>query len=262
MNDSRANQSMLVLSVLKALDVIDCLAAEKNPLSAREIAFKCKYSRPTVYRLLVTLASKGFVVSPIDGLFELSPKFLSLSKNLLEKYDLVKIAKPSMESLSQLSGETVHLAIMDDIEILYIGKVDSSQSIRMYSSIGTRNPIYSTAMGKAILAFMSKPEQLELIKQIHFVARTANTITNPSLLIASLDEIHSLGYAFDDIENEEGVRCVAAPIFDFTSKVIGAISISGPAYRLDIERLTGLSTNVRNSAMEISRLSGYRKEID
>lgn len=248
---------MLIHSVSKALDIIDCLSAEKEPLSAREVARRCNLSRPTAYRLLISLADKNFVVSPLEGHFTLGPKFLSISKNLLDRYDLIEIAKPYMDQLSQLSAETVHLTILDGVEMLYIGKVDSSQSIRMHSSIGTRNPVYSTATGKAVLASLPLSELQQVIRQIQFTSRTAKTITTQEELIEALEIIRHQKYAIDDLENEEGIRCVAAPVFDHSGTVIGGLSISGPAYRLEMDQLIELSKHVITAADTISHLSGY-----
>jgi DNA-binding IclR family transcriptional regulator len=248
---------VLIHSVLKALDIIDCLSVEKEPLSAREVARRCDLSRPTAYRLLISLANKNFVVSPREGHFTLSPKFLSISKNLLDRYDLIEIAKPYMDQLSQFSGETVHLTILDGVEMLYIGKVDSSQSIRMHSSTGTRNPVYSTATGKAVLASLPLSELQQVIRQIQFTSRTAKTITTQEELIEALEIIRHQKYAIDDLENEEGIRCVAAPVFDHSGTVIGGLSISGPAYRLEMDRLVELSKHVITAADTISHLSGY-----
>lgn len=255
---------MLIQSVLKALDIIDCLAAEKSPLSVREVALKCNLSRSTAYRLLRSLVDRGYVVSSQESLYELSLKILSLGQEVLERYDLIGISKPYMVQLCQLSGETVHLGVLVDTEMLYIGKVDSPQSIRMYSSIGSRNPLYSTAMGKAVLAFLPVSERNELIKRIHFVPRTSNTITSPSKLLESLEQIRECGYAIDNLEHEEGIRCLGVPLIGYSGEVLGAISISGPAYRLDLEKLAALANHAIQAAREISRLSGYsskKKEI-
>jgi IclR family KDG regulon transcriptional repressor len=248
---------MLIQSVSKALDIIDCLSVEKEPLSASEVARRCDLSRPTAYRLLISLANKNFVVSPRDGHFTLGPKFLSISKNLLDRYDLIEIAKPHMDQLSQLSGETVHLTILDGVEMLYIWKVDSQQSIRMHASIGTRNPVYSTATGKAVLASLPIAELQQVIRHIQFTSRTANTITTQEELIEALETVRHKKYAIDDLENEEGIRCVAAPIFGLSGKVVGGLSVSGPAYRLGMDRLIELSKYVIATAAKISHLSGY-----
>jgi len=255
------NEANLTQSVLKALDVLECLAASRQPLSVQEIAQLCSFSRPTAYRLLKTLAKRGFVSTAEDSAqYHIGARVLDLSKNFLERLDLTELAKSDMLELSRASKETVHLAVLDDTEMLYIGKVDGSWSVRMHCTIGTRNPLYCTSLGKAVLAYLPPEKRTALLDRITFEPRTPNTITDRAVLADHLQRVRSQGFAVDDMEIEEGVRCLGAPIFDHVGCAIAAISISGPAYRLPDDRLEALAGLVREAGLAISYKLGYAPE--
>jgi len=245
-------------TVLKALDVLDCLTASKRPMSTLEIAKSCNMSRPTVYRLLTTLQSRDYV-NCRDRTYTLGTKILSLSRVLLESMDLAGRSQPFLRRLSRISGETSYLAILDGTEILYINKVESTQSVRSNCTIGTRNPLYSTSMGKAILAFLPLEERDSLLERITFSKFTENTITEKSRLVSELAEIRRRGYAIDNLEMEDNVRCVGAPVFDHMDYPFAAISFSGPAFRLSIERIRELSACVIDITQSLSSQLGHTK---
>jgi IclR family acetate operon transcriptional repressor len=249
-----ANQ---VQTVLKALDVLECLAAAQQPLSAPEVSRRCHMSRPTAYRFLVTLSNRGYVTDLEDGTYRLGPRVLSLGSNLLNSLDLFELSKPDLYQLCHAANETAHLSLVEGLEILYINKVESSQSLRLYSKIGSRNALYCTAMGKAILAFLPQEERNVLLERIIFLARTPNTFTNRADLEQDLALTRERGFAIDDMEGEEGVRCVGAPIFDHTGRAFAALSISGPAYRLSLDRLLELAPLVIQAADSVSGKLGY-----
>jgi IclR family KDG regulon transcriptional repressor len=251
------HESNLIQTVLKALDVMECLASTDRPLSTLEVAQLCGLSRPTAYRFLTTLLTRGYVASNQNGHYHLGTRVLTLSKGLLDRLDLTELDRPELRELSQASNETVHFAILDDTEMLYIDKVESSQPVRMHSTIGARNPLHCTAIGKAVLAFIPVEERNALLDRITFIPRTPNTITDRAALAEHLELVYTRGFAIDDIENEEGIRCVGAPVFNHTGRVFAAISISGPAYRLSIPRLLELSTLVITAANAISKKLGY-----
>jgi DNA-binding IclR family transcriptional regulator len=248
----------LTQSVLKALDILECLAVADRPLSTQEIAQRCGLPRPTAYRLLTTLLARDYVtICPGSGHYQIGAKMLSLGNNFLDRLDLPELARADLRELSQVARETVHLGVLDGIEVLYVGKVDGPQSVRMHSTIGARSPLHSTAMGKAILAFLPLEQRMALLGQITFVPRTPSTIIDRGGLVKHLELVRTQGYAVDDIENEEGIRCVGAPVFDHTGQVKAAVSVSGPAYRLSNSRLEELSQPVIKAGMAISNKLGY-----
>ena len=251
-------ETNLIQAVLKALDIMECLAAAERPLSVQEVAQRCFVSRPTAYRHLTTLLDRGYVTNCEDNNhYQIGAQILSLGKSFLDRLDLPELAKADLCELSRVSQETAHLAILDGTDMLYVGKEDSPQSVRMHSVIGTRNPLHCTAMGKAVLAFLPAEESKRLLAQISLVPHTPNTITDKAILAAHLELVRARGYAIDDMENEDGIRCVGAPILDHTGSVIAAISVSGPAYRLSDSRLQEISELVVGVSQSISGKLGY-----
>jgi DNA-binding IclR family transcriptional regulator len=182
---------------------------------------------------------------------------MSLSKNFLKHLDLPELARPSMRELNRITNETVHLGILDSGNMLYIAKVSSPQSVRMDCIVGTRNPLHCTAMGKALLAFLPPEERDTLLEQITLAPRTPKTITDRATLEQHLEMVRAQGFAIDDIENEDGIRCVGAPIFDHMGRATAAVSVSGPAYRLSNVQLEELAQATIKAGNAISAELGY-----
>jgi DNA-binding IclR family transcriptional regulator len=249
-------ESSLAQTVLKALDTLECLAGADEPLTAHQVAREIGLSRTTAYRLLSTLATRGYVMSDNNGRYQLGLSLLRLSQTILEHLELPALAKPILREACRLSNETIFLGIRDGAEALYIERVESSQPVRLCSVAGTRNPLYCTSLGKAILAFLPEDQRASLIDQFTLVGRTAHTITDKAVLAEELSLVRDRGYALDDIENEEGVRCVGAPIFDHSGGVVAGISIAGPAYRLSLDRLLQYVPVVMSAAKAISAKLG------
>ena len=185
------NEANLSQTVLKALDILECVAEADRPLSAAQAAKRCAVSRPTAYRLLSTLAVRGYVAQVDGSAYRLGTQALSLSKKVLDSLDLPELAKPHMRQLSDVANETVHLSILDNTEILYIAKVESSHSVRMTSTIGTRTNLHCTAMGKAILAFLPGGDQSKLIEQLKLTGCTPAAITDRAALVGELARVRA-----------------------------------------------------------------------
>jgi DNA-binding IclR family transcriptional regulator len=233
-------------------------------MSAQEIAAACSMSRPTAYRLLTTLMSRGFVRADSNYNYSLGTKLISLGKNVLDGIDLQELARPHLHTLCVHSNETANLSILDGTELLYIGKEESPQNsqnpvfVQMSTKIGTRLAPHCSAMGKAILANLSAAELQALLTQtIPLKSYTGNTITNLDTLGHELERIRQHGYAIDDREVDDGTRCVAAPVFDSSGRVIASMSIAGPAYRLTLEHLHQLSREVVRITQALSNQLGY-----
>jgi IclR family KDG regulon transcriptional repressor len=251
-------------TVIKALDVLECLANHVRPMSAQEIAAACSMSRPTAYRLLTTLMSRGFVRADSNYSYSLGTKLISLGKIVLDGMDLQELARPHLHTLCLQSNETANLSILDGTELLYIGKEESPQNsqnpvfVQMSTKIGTRLAPHCSAMGKAILANLPTAELQTLLNQTSpLKSYTGNTITNLDTLKHELERIRQHGYAIDDREVDDGTRCVAAPVFDSSGRAIAAMSVAGPAYRLSLEHLHQLSREVVRVTQALSNQLGY-----
>ena len=244
-------------SVVKAFAILDAMATRgTDGIPLAEIAKQLRMSKSTTHRYLTTLEKLGAVERNQKDRFHLGLKLIELAGITLSRNDLRAQADAFLNELSAQTQETVHLAVPSGTEVVYIAKADSKQPIQMYSRIGARVPMYSTALGKAILAHSSST----IVDQVlhgNLVARTPNTITSPHTLLTELERVRSQGFAIDDQENEVGVCCVGAPIFDYNAKVIGAISVSGPADRMAKERHVKLGPIVADAALQLSRRMGY-----
>lgn len=251
MAESR-NQSS---SLRRALDLLSFIAsATERGSSPRltEIASQSGINRSTVARLLEPLIDARLVdQEPDTGRYRLGPQTARLGQIYLEHFDVHAVAGPVLQALVDESQETAHLGIRDGTDVVYVDKYESPLSVRTVSRIGSRQPLYSTAMGKVLLAYAGS-SVLDAVMQDALPQRTANTITNPEALKAELDRVRTEGYAVDDQENESEIRCVGAPLFNHRGQVLAAISVSGPATRMPIERLGDLSKFVMSAAAEIS----------
>lgn len=252
------------LEPLKALDnalvVLEALArTREGVLGVTELAKLTGLNKTTVSRILLTLMQRGYVdQDPASTKYRLTLKLFELGSLCLERTDLVKEARPVLERLAQLSGEVVHLAVLDQGEAVYIDKVETEHAVRMYSRIGRRSPLHCTGVGKVLLAFAGPAEFERLVRERGLRRYTENTITDPEILAKHLAEIRQNEVAFDNEEHEQGIRCVAAPVRDHRAVTVAAISVAGPSLRLTPERQQQLVAPVKEAALEISRRLGYR----
>ena len=245
--------------------ILDHLSKGKRSYSIQDLSSELNLPKPTIHRILSTLRHFGFVTQDeVSKEYRLGFRLVELGQTVLDQIDLRKAAEPFLTQLASQVQETVHLVILDQGEIVYLDKVEGvsdPKSLRMVSRIGMRNYAHSCAVGKVLLAFLSDSERGAVIAQKGLPRLTKNTIVNLGQLNKHLAEVRAQGYAVDDEENEEGVRCVGAPVRNDRGKVIAAISISGPAVRMIGERIySGLKTQVMETALEISKKLGFKTE--
>lgn len=248
-----------IQSLDRALYIIEIIANSQEPLSLKEITDRSKLPKPTVYRILSGLELWGYVDQDGEKGYKLGKKFMLLGSKVQEDLEIRKIARPFLKWLNEETKETVFLGIMDKGRSLYVDKLDSHHSVRLFSKVGTRNYLHSTSLGKCLLSGLDDGEVIKILKENGMPQMTANTITNPNELLKQLQFVREQGYAYDDMENEEGVRCIAAPIKDHRGRVIAAVSISGPAQRLTREMMdNALKYRLLKAARDISEAFGYK----
>jgi len=246
-----------VQSVARAAALLQVLGEANHPLTPAEISAALGVPRPTVYRLLQTLLSEG-LVAQTGRAFAIGSKVLWLAARRLEQLELRAVGRPILTELRDRTGETVHLAVLEGGQVVYVDKLESPGPLRMASMVGRIFPAHSTALGKAMLAFLPTEQVTEILERHGLVRRTANTITDPKRFWAELAAVRARGYAIDNIENEEGIRCVGAPIFDHTGAVAGAVSVSGSASAITLDRARReLAPLVREAAERISQALGW-----
>jgi DNA-binding IclR family transcriptional regulator len=226
-------------------------------LSLAECSKILGYSKPTTHRILRTLTQRDFLrVDEQRNLYTLGITNLRLGMQFLERLDIRREALPVLRPLAAQAEETVHLGTLSGTSVVYIEKVEGPRAVRMFSRVGDTMPAYSTGIGKAILAWLGDDE-LEQHLPEHLVPRTPHTIVDRDELSAELGRIRARGYSTDDVENEEGIRCVGAPVFDHSGRVAGGISIAGPEQRMTLARLAELGPLVREHADAVSAAVGY-----
>mgnify|MGYP001050648416 FL=1 len=249
----------LVKSVERTLKILEVLSDYSDGLGITELSDKVNLHKSTVFRLLSTLINRGYVTQDLEASkYKITFKLFELGSKKVDKLDLLKSSKPYTRMLMESVNEVVHLIIRDEAEIVYIDKVEANNTISMASRIGKRNPMYCTATGKAILAFLPEEEVLKVWNSSKIVKMTGNTITDFILFKKELHNIRQNGYAVDNEENELGVRCVAAPIFDFKGDIAAAISVSGPVNRITDDKIDFISNEVIKYANLISVEIGHK----
>lgn len=234
------------------------MAASQMDRGVTELSAELHLAKSTVYRLLQTLVRHGYVVQdPALGRYQLGLKFLELGALVSNRLSIPMIARPHLQRLVDATNETVHLGLLEGREVVYADKIECARTIRMYSRVGRRSPLHCTALGKVLLAHQPEAALREILGA-RLARYTPRTITAPRALRAELRQIREQGYAFDDEEFEEGLRCVAAPVRDHFEAVVASVGIAGPATRVDSGRLPGLIKLTREAAEAVSSALGYR----
>jgi len=245
-----------VHSVERVIALLTALGRAGRPLSVAQLSAEVGLPRPTIYRLMQTLTTQG-MTAVTDGGYVIGPRILWLAGQRLEQLELRAAGRSVLLDLRDRTGETAHLAVLEQGQVVYIDKVESPGPMRMASAIGKIMPAHSTALGKAMLAHLPAEEVNRILDTVGMPRRTPNTITDRGRFLAELATIRARGFSVDNIENEDGIRCVGAPIFDHRRQVVGAISISGPATRMTLERVRRLGPEVRQAAERMSRALGW-----
>lgn len=247
----------LVKSLDRAIEILDILSSADGLLGITEISESIGLPKSTVSRLLSTLLYRGLVKQEkTTKKYGLGIKLFELGRGFIDELELRDVVKPILEELVKEINETGHFVIEDQGEVVYIEKVESTHSLRQYSRIGRRAPMHCTAVGKVILAHKCPEEVREIVKAKGLLKFTDKTITSLDRLETELQKVLDNGYAVDDEEIQELLRCIAAPILNYNSEVIGAISISGPTMR--VKDIGSIAERVKKSAQKISELLGYK----
>jgi len=247
----------------RGLRILECLAQNHNPLTFTALQQQLDIPRASLFRLLMTLTKNGYVMAMPEGKgYQLGTKILSLVSRLLDRLDVRIYARPFMQQLMEETGETVELSILDNGELLCIEKIEGSESIRLFTQIGSHYPtLHASAPGKAHLAYVSPPDFEKFIFEHGLPQLTENTITNVNVLKSQLEQIRQELIAFDDQERRLGVRRFASPIFDCNSKKIAVLDLAGPVFRLTLDRKQYFSELVRETAQRISQNLGFAEGV-
>jgi DNA-binding IclR family transcriptional regulator len=242
----------------RALAALAILADRSSECGLAELCIELKLHKSTVHRLMMVLEQHRLVVkNPDTGRYRLGLKLFELGSKAIEGLDLRARARPYLDRLQNEFSETVFFCILDDGQVFYMEKVESQQSVRTACTVGSRAPAYCTAVGKAMLAELTEKEVDNVIRRWGLKAITKNTIRTAAALRTELKAVRSRGYAIDDEEKEEGLRCVSAAVRGHSGKLVAAMSVSGPAFRITKERIPEIGRIMMQAAGELSRELGY-----
>ena len=250
----------LINSILRAGNILRCLAEEEAPLKISELARRLHLDRGTTYRIMLSLEKCKLVQKDeITGAYLLGMAAFELGNSFTSQMDFIEVSKPVMADLAESVRETVHLAVLSDNEVVYIYKIDSPRSLVVMYKIGQRAPLYCTALGKVLLAFQPEIDKKRIVNQIKFIPFTPNTIVSKKKLLEGLIKVQHQGFATDFREYEEGVECLAAPILNHTGENIAALSFSGPQQKINTRQEKKFINSIVEAAAIISERLGYKK---
>jgi len=247
-------------SLDRAVAVLDLLGESEGPLGLADVCERMALHKSTAHRALMVLERCGLIERTPENRFRLGLKLYELVSRAVEQIDLRARVHPCFRRLSVQVGETVHLGVLQKTAVVYLDKVEpNNRRTWLASRIGASNPVYCTAMGKAMLAFLPEDSAAEIIGKIRYVRFTHRTLMTPEALKRSLDRVRRRGYAIDDEEVEEGVRCIGAPILSGSGHPMAAVSISGPTSRITQQSVPGIAEHLMRCCREISASLGVRE---
>jgi DNA-binding IclR family transcriptional regulator len=243
--------------VAKTFSVVEALAEINSGAGVSELSRKLKQPKATVFRILFTLRELGYVQKhPSTDIYQLTDQVEWLAGGKA-KVTLRRVARPSMERLLGRFEQTVNLAILDQNQVQYVEMLEGLRSIRMAATVNTYAPFHSTAVGKAILAFLDPVMEDQILRKNSLAKLTPKTITLIPALLRHLKKVQERGYAVDNEETELGARCVAAPVFDSRGMPFAAISVSGPTSHMKSAQLEQVATAVKKECQKISEQLGF-----
>lgn len=256
----KGDPSYINKSLDKALSILDIFDEDNYKLSVTELAQKYETNPSSLYPILHTLEKHDYLQRDGNKQYSLGLAFAKKSRLVLDRLNLSVEARQELENLRDETNKTVHLGYLNEDEVVYIDKVESKSGMRMYSSPGKTAPVHATALGKVMLAQLSNQDRDKILSKADLYQKTKNTITSRAKLEKEMEKITKKGYAVDDEEFEEGIRCVASPIFRYDGKVEAAVSVTGLAAQMKKEYLDNLAQLVRGTAEEISAKLGFNSE--
>lgn len=242
-----------VQSVGRALDLLECLARSSSWMGVSELSTATGQPVGTIHRLLMTLVGRDYVVRDSrTRRYALGPAFRQLAGTSLQTPDWIEIGTPFLRELVEISSETANLAVMEGERAVYVAQAQPTRMVRMFTELGKRVPLHCTGCGKVLLAYQPDSVLATIIAEAGLPGYTDTTITDVGHLRQELETIRQQGYAIDNCEQEEGVRCFAVPVYGSKGRVVAAVSISGPSSRLDSRRMPALLPQLKRISAAIS----------
>jgi DNA-binding IclR family transcriptional regulator len=246
-------------SLHKVLDIIETVA-DLGQAGIRELSAKTGFPPPTIHRILATLVERGYLKQDsISKSYALSFRFLELGTKVQQRFNLTSVARPHLERLMVATRESVNLAVQDGDHVVYLDSAHSNYSmLQLFTQPGARVPLYATGVGKVFLSLWDEKDVREYLERTDRIRFTSRTLVEQEGLLSELRRVRDQGYAVDDEEMEDGVRCVAAAVLDHSAANTAAVSISGTTVRMTRDRMDELVQKVKRCAAAISKEMGYR----
>jgi IclR family KDG regulon transcriptional repressor len=249
----------MIKSLQRAINILDLFDEHIAELGITEIAEALGLHKSTAAGLVYTLEHNGYLDQrPETRKYSLGFKLVERASTLLDQIDVRQVALPYLQELRAWCGESVNLAVRDGEQIVYVERLTTTQSLGMRAKVGYRAPMHCTALGKAILSGISPREVEEFVAQSGLPSVTPHSITDGAQFLQEVDQARAQGFALDNEENEIGVRCVAAPIFDHSDRPVAAVSISCPVHRFPPSDAPRYGQKVIEAATAISARLGHR----
>ncbi len=247
----------MIGSVLKALEIMELFSSDHPTLSLNEISQLLGYPKTTIYTILNTLESKGYVERGKGGVYSLGTAIITMTQAVRVNVELRDRAAPLLRELGDFCNETVYLTVLDGYHCLYIYAIESSSRLMARTTVGMKLPMYCSAVGKAILAFLPKPKVHEILEHTGMKAITPHTIVSEEKLFKELEKIKKIGLAVDNQEAKMNMFCLGSPIFDEKGNVFASCSISTRDPYILNEKFQEYSSGILYTAQEISRRMGF-----
>ncbi len=254
---NRHNEEHYLSTVKNALRILNHFSEEKPALRVSELAAELDMNKSAVSRLLSTLASEGFVIKDRETQkYRLGLRILTLNSIVTSQLEINREARPILKELVREVGEAAHIAVLEDHEVVYLEQVECQHPVRILSYVGRRNPAHCTSSGKILLAFQ-KPEFVERLLQNGLIRYSQTTVTDPDILREQLADIRASEFCSSNGEFLDDVVSFAAPVRNYTKRVVAAVSVIGPKHRIKPPMHAFIKTKVMKAAKEISRNLGY-----
>jgi DNA-binding IclR family transcriptional regulator len=246
-----------ISSLEKGIKVLELLV-DRKALTVTEVAGGLETHRAAAHRFLATLRDLGYVEKNDEKKYELTFRMFEIGQKVAGRVEIRQVARRYMQEMSEAFKETVNLGFWNGVDILHLEKIDSSEILRIDAAIGSRTPAYCTALGKAILSNLDEDALNDYMRRIRLVPHGPNTIVSKKALRKELKETRERGYAIDDEELAQGLRCVAAPVFDHSGQAKYALSISCPSMRLSMADVDTVYPKIRDICRQLSFRMGYQ----
>ena len=257
MRPPRKSKAAAVGVLTKVLRIFDALQQSPAGLRLKQISEQTRLNKSTAYRFLSHLEREGYLVREEHGVYMLGMRLFELASASNHESTLRRVSTPVLRDVLRATGETVNLGVLHGLSVVYLEVLESAHEFRMVSRVGAHQPIYSTALGKALAAFLPADKSEKVLESVEFQALTPHTITNFAQFKEELARIRECGFAVDNEELVLGVRCISAPVLNSAGEAIAAISVAGPTSRISEGKIPTFSAAVRNAAHAISVRIGF-----